>query len=149
LDSLVFVPAGDAALSRRARKHSPLSAVVVRFSRSIKRYVRKGILVTPDALEQAEQECAADAPDRAQARERSRLERQSEDKEFVEEFTQAIVARYPGCPPAEAKKIAAHAGQRSSGRVGRSAAGRALDQRLSSWRSLHMSGTSIPNTTGF
>ena len=38
LDHLVFLPAGDAALSRRARSGSGLSAVVVRFSRSRKRY---------------------------------------------------------------------------------------------------------------
>src|SRR4051812_24959575 len=42
LDQLVFLPAGDAALSRRARKHSPLSAVVVKFSRARKRYERQG-----------------------------------------------------------------------------------------------------------
>src|SRR5438874_6527677 len=41
LDRLVFLPAGDTALSRRARKHSPLSAVVVRFSRARGRYERK------------------------------------------------------------------------------------------------------------
>jgi hypothetical protein len=34
--------------------------------------------------------------------------------------------QFPKCPPDEAARIAAHAGQRSSGRVGRSAAGRAL-----------------------
>jgi hypothetical protein len=44
LDHLVFLPAGNAALSRRARKASGLSAVVVRFSRSRKRYERQGIL---------------------------------------------------------------------------------------------------------
>lgn len=32
LDHLVFLPAGDAALTRRARKHSALSAVVLRKS---------------------------------------------------------------------------------------------------------------------
>ena len=127
LDVLVFLPAGDAALSRRARKHSSLSAVVVRFSRSRKRYERQGLLVTPTALKQAEEECVADAPDRELARERSRIERDIEDKEFVEEFTEAINAQFPGCPPAKARDIAAHAARRSSGRVGRSAAGRALE----------------------
>jgi hypothetical protein len=34
LDHLVYLPAGDAALSRRARQASGLSAIVVRFSRS-------------------------------------------------------------------------------------------------------------------
>src|SRR5580700_8665663 len=33
----------------------------------------------------------------------------------------------PGCPPEEARGIAAHTAARGSGRVGRSAAGRALD----------------------
>jgi len=37
LDHLVFIPRGDAALTRRSRKYSTLSAVVVRFSRSRER----------------------------------------------------------------------------------------------------------------
>src|SRR5919197_2129579 len=46
LGHLVFLPAGDAALSRRAKQASRLSAVVVvRFSRARKRYERQGILV--------------------------------------------------------------------------------------------------------
>jgi hypothetical protein len=35
---------------------------------------------------------------------------------------------FPGCPNERAQAIAAHAGVRGSGRVGRSAAGRALDE---------------------
>ena len=54
LDHLVYLPAGDAALSRRAKKASGLSAVVVRFSRSRKRYERQGILIEESALKQAE-----------------------------------------------------------------------------------------------
>jgi len=50
LNHLVYLPRGDAALTRRARKHSSLSAVVVRFSRSRKRYERQGILVQEAAL---------------------------------------------------------------------------------------------------
>jgi hypothetical protein len=46
LDHLIFLPAGDAALSRRARRASTLSAVVVKFSRSRKRYERQGILLS-------------------------------------------------------------------------------------------------------
>jgi hypothetical protein len=34
LDHLVFLPAGDAALTRRAKKHSTLSAVVLEWSRA-------------------------------------------------------------------------------------------------------------------
>jgi hypothetical protein len=50
MDHLVFLPAGDAALSRRAKAGSALAAVVVRWSRSRKRYERKGILVEEAAL---------------------------------------------------------------------------------------------------
>ena len=44
LDHLVFLPAGDAVLTRRAKKASGLSAVVVRWSRTRKRYERQGLL---------------------------------------------------------------------------------------------------------
>ena len=54
LDHLVFLPAGDAGLTRRATKASPLTAVVMRFATNRKRYERQGILVEPSALEQAQ-----------------------------------------------------------------------------------------------
>src|SRR5688572_18742013 len=56
LDELVFLPTGDAALTRRARKHSALSAVVLKFSRASKRYERQGLLVEENAFQQAETE---------------------------------------------------------------------------------------------
>jgi hypothetical protein len=61
LAHLVFVPPGDAALTRRASKYSSLRAVLVRFSRARKRYERQGILVEESALRRAEQECLADS----------------------------------------------------------------------------------------
>ncbi len=127
LDRLVFLPAGDTALSRRARKHSSLAAVVVRFNRARKRYERQGLLVTGEALAKAEEECATDAPARAAARSRAVLARREEDREFVSTLAQAILRQHPGCPANEARRIAEHTGCRSSGRIGRSAAGRALD----------------------
>ena len=39
LDELMYLPSGDAALTRRARKYSPLWAVVVRFSRARGRFI--------------------------------------------------------------------------------------------------------------
>ena len=54
LDHLAFLPAGDTALTRRATKASSLSAVVVRWSRSRKRYERQGVLVEDHALALAE-----------------------------------------------------------------------------------------------
>jgi len=49
------------ALTRRARKHSLLSAVVLKWSRARKHYERQGLLVEETALELAEDECLADA----------------------------------------------------------------------------------------
>lgn len=56
MDHLVFLARGDAGLTRRARKASTLSAVVVRWSRARKRYERQGLLV-----EQAAQDAAGRA----------------------------------------------------------------------------------------
>lgn len=127
LDHLEFLGSGDAALTRRARKHSRLSAVVVQWSRSRNRYERQGILVEQAALEQAEAECLADAEIRERRRERDAHRREAEDVVHVRALADAIRAQFPGCPPDRAQRIARHAAVRSSGRVGRSAAGRALD----------------------
>ncbi|SPF52807.1 conserved hypothetical protein [Candidatus Sulfopaludibacter sp. SbA4] len=127
MGDLEFLPRGDTALTRRATKYSPSRAVVVEFSRSRGRYDRQGILVAEAALRQAEEECAADAPARARARERAAEARQKQDAVTVEQMTARIQALFPGCPPAEARHIAAHTAVRSSGRVGRSEAGRRLD----------------------
>lgn len=54
LDHLQFLPSGNAALTRRAHRASELSAVVVRFSRTRKRYERQGLLVESAALSAAE-----------------------------------------------------------------------------------------------
>ena len=129
LDHLVFLRSGDAALTRRARRGSGLSAVVVRFSRARRRYERQGILVEDAALEQAEAECLADEPARARRRERDALRRASEDLKLQTEMAAAITDLYPGCPNERAQAIARHAATRGSGRVGRSAAGRALQQQ--------------------
>lgn len=124
---LEFLPRGDTALTRRAAKYSELHAVVVEFSRSRGRYERQGILVTEAALHQAEQECVADAPDRARQRVKAAAAREKEDAIAVEQMIAKIQALFPGCPPSEARHIASHTAVRGSGRVGRSAAGRKLD----------------------
>ncbi len=126
LDHLEFLPSGDAAMSRRAKKHSPLAAVVVQFNRRRKRYERRGILAAAKAIEQAEVECLSDADRRAAQRERGAVQREREDEKLVEEMTATILAQYPACPSHEARQIASHTARRGSGRVGRSAAGRQL-----------------------
>jgi len=127
LGHLVFLPAGDAALTRRARQASRLSAVVVRFSRSRRRHERQGLLVERAAIEQAEQQCLSDEEARARRRERDRQRREVADESFQLELAEHIVRLFPGCPPERAAEISRHTGERGSGRVGRSAAGRALD----------------------
>jgi hypothetical protein len=127
MDHLIFLPAGNAALSRRAKSGSGLSAVVMRFSRTRKRYERQGILVEEAALEQAEEQCLADADVRQRRRVRDAERRADQDLEFQARLAQEITRLYPGCPPARAEAIARHAAARGSGRVGRSAAARALD----------------------
>ncbi len=127
LGDLEYLPSGSAALTRRAAKYSERTAVVVRFSRSRERYERQGILVDTAALEKAEQECALDADARARERVRGAAARLEQDRELVGRMTQQILTLFPGCPPKEAAAIAGHTAVRSSGRVGRTAAGRNLD----------------------
>ncbi|RKS08458.1 hypothetical protein DFP74_4156 [Nocardiopsis sp. Huas11] len=127
MDHLVFLPAGDAALTRRAKKASPLSAVVMRWVPSRRKYRRTGLLVGERALEEAETQCLADDDARARRRERDAVRRAAQDLEFQARFAVEITRLFPGCPDERAQSVAAHAATRGSGRVGRSAAGRALD----------------------
>jgi hypothetical protein len=129
LDHLIFLPSGDAALSRRAKQASRLSAVVVRWSRSRKRYERQGILAEEAAIQQAEEQCLADEDVRLRRRERDRDRRAQEDVAFQARMAGEIRRLFPGCPKRRATAIAEHAALRGSGRVGRSAAARALDER--------------------
>jgi hypothetical protein len=129
LDGLEFIPSGDAALTRRATKYSKRSAIVVRFNRPRKRYERQGILVEDAALEKAEQECVQDAGERAAARARAAVQRCEQDRKLVAQMTQLIAELFPGCPTGEVAAIAEHTAVRGSGRVGRSEAGRNLDEK--------------------
>ncbi|MGD1101551.1 MAG: DUF2293 domain-containing protein [Terriglobia bacterium] len=128
LDHLLYLPSGDATLTRRARKYSKLSAVVVRFSRARRRYERQGALVEEDALRKAEEECFSDAEVRARRRERDAVRRIDEDEKVTTHMAAKILDLFPRCPPEEARTIAEHAAQRGSGRIGRSAAGRRLEE---------------------
>ncbi len=128
MDHLIFLPSGDAALSRRAKKESGLAAVVVRFSRSRRRYERQGILIEEAALERAEQQCLADEEARQRRRERDAVRRADQDLDFQARLASEITRLFPGCPQGRAQAIARHAAARGSGRVGRSAAARALDE---------------------
>ncbi|MPY61985.1 DUF2293 domain-containing protein [Streptomyces spongiae] len=128
LGHLVFLPRGDTALTRRSREESGLSAVVVRFNRRRSRYERQGVLVEEAALARAEERCLADAEARRRRRVRDARRRAMEDVRFTDAFAAEIRRLFPGCPAGRAVAIAAHASVRGSGRVGRSAAGRALSE---------------------
>ena len=128
LDHLVWLPSGDAALTRRAKKHSKLWAVIVKFSRARKRYERQGLLVEEEALEQAQEECLADEELREARRERDAVRRAGQDVELAHSMQAKLLEMFPGCPAKEADSIARHTSVRGSGRVGRSEAGRSLSE---------------------
>lgn len=129
LDHLVFLPSGDAALTRRSAKYSVLSAVVLKWSQTRKRYERQGLLVEETALRRAEQECLDDADLRARRQEREAAQRAELDWKYIEQYAARIREMYPACPAGREQVIAKHACQKYSGRVGRSASARALDEQ--------------------
>lgn len=126
LGHLEYLHRGDTALTRRAKRGSRLSAVVVQWSRARQRYERQGILAEVEAIGQAERKCLADSEVRERRRVRDARRRIVEDERFVAELADAIGSQFPGCSPGRAERIARHAGARSSGRIGRTSAGRLL-----------------------
>ena len=128
LDHLVFLPAGDAAVTRRARKGSGLSAVVLKWSRARRRYERQGLLVEEAAIERAEEQCEADADVREARRARAAVRRAELDQEYIAQFAARVRELYPHCPAEREHVIAEHACRKYSGRVGRSAAAKELDE---------------------
>jgi hypothetical protein len=128
LGHLEFLPSGDTAVTRRASKYSKLRVVVVRWSRSRKRYERQGILVEPEAIIRAEEESLADAEVRARRQARAAERRVVLDQDFVAAFACAIREQYPKCPAGNETKIAEHACRKYTGRVGRSAAAKEFSE---------------------
>jgi hypothetical protein len=128
LDHLEFLPTGDAALTRRARKYSTLAAVVLKWSRARKRYERQGLLVETQGLERAEEECLADNEVRERRRLREAIRRLELDRQYVDQSAARIRELFPNCPAGREQVIAEHACRKYSGRVGRSASAKALDE---------------------
>jgi hypothetical protein len=151
LDELVFLPTGDAALTRRSRKHSTLSAVVLKFSRARGRYERQGLLVEEDALQRAEAECLADVDARERRREREEERRAEQDEEYIKAFAARVREIFPRCPKGREQEIAKHACRKYSGRVGRSAFAKNLDEeavRLAVIAHIRHSETNYDNLLG-
>src|SRR5450432_1266844 len=128
LDHLLFLPSGNVALTRRARKHSTLVAVVLKWNRARKRYERQGLLVEAQGLEKAEEECLADSEVRTRRREREAVRREEGDSKYVEIFGARVRELFPGCPNGRDREIAEHACLKYSGRIGRSASAKAMDE---------------------
>lgn len=130
LDHLAFLASGDAALTRRARKYSTLSVVVLKWSCARKRYERQGLLAEEDALTKAEEECLADFDLRARRQARVAERRETEDLAYQAQFAQRLRELFPGCPAGREQKIAEHACLKYSGRVGRSAAAKQVNEAV-------------------
>jgi hypothetical protein len=128
LDHLVFLPSGDAALTRRARKHSKLSAVVIKWSRARKHFERQGLLVEEAGLQAAETQCLSDSDVRTRRRAREAEKREALDREYVTRFAAYVRETFPDCPAGREQTIAEHACRKYSGRVGRSAAAKQFDK---------------------
>ena len=128
MDHLAFLPSGDAALTRRAKKYATLTVVVLKWARARKRYERQGLLVEAQALEQAEQECLADSEARERRRAREALRRERLDHEYTEHFALRVGELFPGCPSGREMAIAEHACLACSGRIGRTAWAKRLDE---------------------
>lgn len=127
LDHLDFLHPGDACLTRRSKKISKISAVVLEYSKSRKRYERKGILVEKNAILKATEECEADKDKREKKNIIQAKRREKQEKEFIANFAERIREIYPNAPNDVEFSIAFHACEKYSGRVGRSSMAKQLE----------------------
>lgn len=111
LGHLVFLPSGDANLTRRTAKASGVTGVVYRMNTPRRRYERQGILAEQCAVELAARQCLEDddlTPRRLRV-----------DDALRREIADHIRAQFPGCPPLRAEAIAFYAAVRGRARRNR------------------------------
>ena len=125
-----FLKSGDAAMTRRSKKHSSYCGVLLAWNGRRKRFERKGQYVEAAAIEKARLECAEDAKDRAVKNEKAAVVRAEQDKVYIAEFAKAIRSFYPSCPKNREVAIAQHACEKYSGRVGRTAKAKEFDKDM-------------------
>jgi len=130
LEGLEVLPSGDVAMTRRTQALSARVAAVIGWSAKLKRWERRGTFAEPGAIAEARRLCDADAQERERSREVAAGRREIEQREYLGAFRAAVVRLFPGCPRAEAAEIAAHACEKHSGRVGRSAAAKNLNEEM-------------------
>ena len=125
-----LLPPGDAALTRRSKKHSTLCGVIQEWNQRRRRYERKGQYIELAAFEQARLECSTDKEDRAVKNKKAAIVREKQDKIYIQEFAKVIRSHYPNCPKNREVAIAQHACQKYSGRVGRTAEAKEFNKKM-------------------
>jgi hypothetical protein len=125
-----FLKPGNAALTRRSKKHSSYCGVVFAWNARRKRFERRGQYVEAEAIVKAQQECEADQAERKLKNERAAIRRAEQDKVYIAEFAKAIRSAYPNCPKNREFVIAQHACEKHSGRVGRTAKAKEFDKKM-------------------
>ena len=125
-----LLPPGNAALTRRSKKHSALCGVLLTWNQRRKRFERKGQYVEAAAIEKAKIECAADQKIRDEKNAKAAIVREKQDKIYIENFAIAIREIYPSCPVKREYAIAQHACEKHSGRVGRTANAKIFDKQM-------------------
>jgi hypothetical protein len=128
--SYTLLPPGNVAMTRRSKKHSTLCGVLLEWNQRRRRYERKGQYVEQQAIEKARVECEVDAEKRKLKNAKAAVVRAEQDKTFIRDFSTAIRLRYPSAPQNRENKIAAHACEKHSGRVGRSAGAKEFDPEM-------------------
>jgi hypothetical protein len=129
LDGLEFLAAGNVAQTRRALARSRRSAIVVKYSRARHRNERQGVLVEEDAIGEAYADCEKDAAARDRQKQARRVRDEEKEAAYIQEFSKKARELFPGLSQGEAEQIAVRACEKYSGRVGRTAAAKALDDK--------------------
>lgn len=130
IEAMEVLPSGDVAMTRRTQTLSGRLAALIAWSPKSNRWERRGTLAEPEAIREARRQCAEDAGARERAREVAAARREGEQQAYLVAFRAAVLTLFPGCPRAEAAEIAAHACEKYSGRVGRTARAKALDDEM-------------------
>ena len=125
-----LLPSGDAAMTRRSKKHSELCGIVLEWNQRRKRYERRGQFVELEAIERSKKECIKDQAIRSERNKKAAIRREIQDSKYIADFARAIANRYPNCPKNRTIKIAQHACEKHSGRVGRTAQAKSFDLNM-------------------
>jgi hypothetical protein len=118
----VFVPRGDPALTRALLARGALRVVAKRRGR----VEQIGVAALPHAVDEANHELEGTEGQRALARDRSRAARARGEEQYHADFDRELGRLYPAIPDVDREGIVTHACEVASGRVGRTAAAKAL-----------------------